>query len=167
MHIEVSGCPDEHFIPFIEQALEYYASELIKDKRTRNSVTIYVTFIDDHKYLATASIRKYNSRKKPREFDIELYRHLGSRRIFECLAHEMVHVKQYIFEELNESMTIWKGKKIDAESIDYYHHPWELEALAYERGLWATFVEKYKLWECLSDLRDPTLPIQYQPIAWK
>lgn len=167
MYIEIEGCPDVHFIPFIEKSIEYYAEKLIPDKRTRNSITINVVFDDDLDALAYCQIADYNSRKRPNRFIIELHKNLGSRRILDSLAHEMVHVKQYVFGELDDNQMQWKGKKCDGNKIDYYERPWEFEANGKEEGLFTGLVVKYKLWNIFSDLLNPDDPVDYRPIAWK
>lgn len=56
------------------------------------------------------------------------------------LAHEMVHVKQYINKELVDEIepetqvgfTSWKGARFDG---DYYDRPWEIEAFGLQRSL--------------------------------
>lgn len=59
------------------------------------------------------------------------------------LAHEIVHVKQFIRGELGDtfneggiSLTKWKGKLIDESNEDYFDLPWEIEASGREYGLW-------------------------------
>lgn len=42
------------------------------------------------------------------------------------LAHEMVHVKQFARNELNDQLTFWKGR--NHSSTDYCDQPWEKEA---------------------------------------
>lgn len=42
------------------------------------------------------------------------------------LAHEMVHMKQYLRKEINDNLTVWKGR--DFTDCDYANQPWELEA---------------------------------------
>ena len=49
------------------------------------------------------------------------------------LAHEMVHVKQFVKKELNPQLTVWKGKRILTE--DYYKMPHEREAFKLQRKL--------------------------------
>ena len=54
------------------------------------------------------------------------------------LAHEMVHVKQFVRKEMVINVTpkrstyYWKGKRVVA---DYYNQPWEIEAWKKERLL--------------------------------
>lgn len=43
------------------------------------------------------------------------------------LAHEMVHVKQYLRKEINYSLSKWKGKD-GFEDVNYWEQPWEIEA---------------------------------------
>ena len=61
----------------------------------------------------------------------------------ELLAHEMVHLKQYVTGQMVDdpfnSLVIWKGTAYDActdaNSWAYWNSPWELEAFARQRGL--------------------------------
>jgi hypothetical protein len=155
MRIKVEGCPDIHFIPFIENSLEYYAESLIKEKRIRNNIAINVIHVPDLKTLASVLPVGYNTQKKPRKFNIEVHTGLGSRRTLETLAHEMVHVKQYVYGEIEETLMAWKGKKYDSDANDYYSWPWEIEAHGKELGLYSKFVVKYSLWEIFTDMRNP------------
>lgn len=63
------------------------------------------------------------------------------------LAHECVHIKQYLRRELvlyvrDTGCARWKG--IFCEEYDYYSAPWELEADALENKLYTRFIEYYK-----------------------
>lgn len=61
----------------------------------------------------------------------------------ELLAHEMVHLRQYVTGELVDDfvtgLVIWKGvaydAPADASSWAYWNSPWELEAFGRQRGL--------------------------------
>ena len=48
------------------------------------------------------------------------------------LAHELVHAKQYIKQELSEDGRLWYGKEYD---LPYSELPWEKEAYAKEKEL--------------------------------
>jgi len=60
---------------------------------------------------------------------------------FMVLAHEMVHVKQYVTGDLVDSvegMCFWKNKcypEYDVDNNDYYFTPWEVEAYGLMYGL--------------------------------
>jgi hypothetical protein len=63
-----------------------------------------------------------------RDYEIELANHLDIRDLMVTLAHEMVHVKQYVRKEMDcESATRWKTNSV-AEDTPYYDLPWEKEA---------------------------------------
>ena len=61
----------------------------------------------------------------------------------ELLAHEMVHLRQYVTGQMVDdpfnSLVIWEGTAYDActdaNSWAYWNAPWELEAFARQRGL--------------------------------
>jgi hypothetical protein len=75
---------------------------------------------------------EYSSRGRPRSFVIELDNDLGNpgqlEMLMSTIAHEMVHVKQYAYGELDDGQTVWKGESIDGDSLPYSEHPWEIEA---------------------------------------
>ena len=54
------------------------------------------------------------------------------------LAHEMVHVKQYLRGELNWSLSKWKGKS-GYEDVEYWDLPWEVEARKLQHKLVGKF----------------------------
>ena len=61
---------------------------------------------------------------------ITMSSHLTKLQLRETLSHELIHAKQYINNELDESGTMWKGKPwgpSEGQSI-HHHSPWEREA---------------------------------------
>jgi hypothetical protein len=79
----------------------------------------------------------------------------------------MVHIKQFVHGETNETLSKWKGISIDADSLDYYHHPWELEAYSLETGLWTKLAVKEELWNVFEGISNPDAPIVKEKIKWK
>jgi hypothetical protein len=59
------------------------------------------------------------------------------REIASTIAHELVHIKQYIRRELTQGVTVWKGQKIPVGprggTIRYRDQPWEKEAFEREK----------------------------------
>lgn len=62
--------------------------------------------------------------------------------IMEILAHEMVHLKQYLKGELQNFIlghVIWKGTPMviytDPTDWGYWNSPWEMEAFGRQQGL--------------------------------
>jgi hypothetical protein len=70
------------------------------------------------------------------------------RKLLETVAHEMVHVKQYARGELYQGSRIakhrWQGKWI-SNNVDYWDHPWEIEAHGREAGLFIRWAEENNL----------------------
>lgn len=167
MNFRIVNCPDKDFKYFVEKAAHFYAKELITNTRIRNNCHTEIRFCSKIDEYGFASIEEYNTANKPRKFLIEINPNIGSRRILETLAHEMVHVKQYIEGETNDELTKWRGKRINPDKIDYWVQPWEIDAYGREIGLLTKFAISEHLWETFDDFVDPSGPIQYHPIAWK
>jgi hypothetical protein len=167
MRVKVVNCPDKDFKPFVERAALFYSKELVPNSRIRNNCYVEIKFDENIKEYGFASVEKYNTRKQPRKFLIEIHPHIGSRRILETLAHEMVHVKQYIQDETNDQLSKWRGKKINSDKVDYWVQPWEIDAYGRETGLLTKFAISENLWEIFNDFKNPTDPIKHTPIAWK
>lgn len=167
MQVNIINCPDKDFKPFVRRAVESYAQNLIPSKRLRDNIHLTIKFNSKLKVWAFASIEEYNASNKAREFMIEIHPWLGAAEIFKTLAHEMVHIKQFAYGETNETLSKWKGITIDSDAIDYYHHPWELEAYSLETGLWAKFAVKEELWNVFEGISNPDAPIVKEDIKWK
>lgn len=167
MNLKVINCPDKNFKPYIEKAALFYAKELITNTRIRNNCFTTIRFDGNLEEYGYASVEDYNSKKEPREFLIEIHPGIGARKILETLAHEMVHVKQYIYNETNDDLSVWHGKKFNSDKMDYWSHPWEIDAHGRETGLLTKFAVSECLWEVFEEFRNPNLPIVSIPIKWK
>jgi len=165
MNLVIRNTPDLKFNPYIKKALNFYGENLIS-KRILKNITINVIFKDKMDVQGLAEIEDYNTKKEPREFNIILFKYLGSFSIIKTLAHEMVHVKQYINHEINEYLSSWKGNYIDSDNLDYWKHPWEIEAFGLEVSLYSQFRDKEKLWEVFSDIRNPSAQLIKKNIEW-
>ena len=84
-------------------------------------------------------------RKTPRNFTIELDSGVNIRNLLINLAHEMVHMKQWVkgdmYEYSNPHMVRFMKKKYDMSNIDYYDYPWEIEAYGRQLGLFIRWCE--------------------------
>jgi hypothetical protein len=166
MKLSIIGCPDrENFRPYVKKAALFYASELLTPKMMEN-VFVKIKFNPKIAAYGYASVEDYNDSGKPREFEIEVHPGIGAYDILKTIAHEMVHVKQYIYGETNETLTRWKGQRVDADSIDYWVQPWEIEAHGYEAGLFTKFAIKEKLWEVFAGVTNPDSDIEMMPLGW-
>jgi hypothetical protein len=74
-------------------------------------------------------------------FEIEIKESLSREELIKTVAHEMVHVKQYLTGELVEERCkrIWKG--VDHTDDTHFNYPWEIEAYKLEEILYKSFEE--------------------------
>jgi hypothetical protein len=166
MKLRIVNCPDKDFKPFVERAVHFYGQSLMS-KRLLDNINLKVKFNPKLNVCGFASVEDYNNSGKPREFLIEIHSWIGAKEIFKTLAHEMVHVKQFAYMETNDSLTRWKGAVVDPDNLDYYKHPWEIEAYGMDTGLFTNFAIKEKLWEIFEGIQDPTTPIEKKKLGWK
>lgn len=70
----------------------------------------------------------------PRYLIMLLDADLKGNALFETLAHEMIHVKQYARGQfrIDGNKTIWLGKPL---KLKYHQQPWEIEAMSKEKVL--------------------------------
>ena len=124
------------------RALEYYASNLFTPQLQKHiEITVkFVKLTDYHHGLVT--VDDYNVLGSPRSFIIEINRSDNAETKLISLAHELVHVKQYARNELNEEMSYWRGKYVNSDTIPYEQQPWEIEAESRGKELYAQFLAK-------------------------
>ena len=116
-------------------------------------------------------IDEFDDRRNPRDFRIvidpyklamdEYDRTLSDKEWFHKLlrtvAHEMIHVKQYLRRELTckTKGLFWKGNAVDwSTELDYYNAPHEVEAYGREKAL---FLGYLVIWNQIKKLPPPTL----------
>jgi hypothetical protein len=165
MKLSVVGCPDKkHFLPYIKRAVQFYSLELMSNKMLEN-IFLRIKFnkkLDAHGY---ASVTEFSPSNKPRQFEIEIHPGIGAAEILRTLAHEMVHIKQYVHGEVNVNLTRWMGIKVDEP--DYWVQPWEIEAYGNQPGLFTKFAKEEKLWEVFKGIENPDTKIISKPLGWR
>lgn len=85
---------------------------------------------------------------KPRRFKINISSRLRFETFLTTLAHELVHVKQYVKGELKDyirypGLCKWNGKQIYYGEHDYYTHPtfpWEIEAYGHQSSIYCKYL---------------------------
>jgi hypothetical protein len=167
MKLKVIKSPDRNFTPYIKRAANFYAQYLIPGKKLRNNLELFIKFNHKMPYFGLAQIEDYNLSGKPRTFLVEIHPWIGAKEILRTLAHEMVHVKQFVNGETNENLSKWMGVPIDSDAIDYYHQPWEMEAYSIEIGMFTKFVAKEQLWKVFKGINNPDSKIIKTDIKWK
>ena len=131
---------------------EYALSSLIPSKRLRDNLMINI-HLRHHSNEGEAKLSEGTNRYRPRSFKIILDHHrmetnemTGETRtdmewfveILKTLAHELVHVKQYVLGELKtrDVGLVYKGINHDAMNLmEYFELPYEIEAYGREKGL--------------------------------
>ena len=165
MQLSILKCPDrDRFRPYIKRAAHYYASQLISSKKIQD-LQLTIKFDRKLEEYGYASVSHHILNKKERAYLIEINPQIGARDILDTLAHEMVHIKQYVYGETNETLTRWKGQII-TDDVDYFDHPWEIEAYGMAIGLFTKFVIQEKLWEVFFGIRNPHRKIDPIPLGW-
>ena len=155
MQLSIVGCPDkERFRPYVKRAVIFYTNELISKKLLEN-IYLKIKFSKTLDVLGYAEVKEYNNSGKPREFEIELNYNISGPDILKTLAHELVHIKQFVYGETNEALTRWKGNK------------WEIEARGLELALFTKFAIEEKLWNVFKDVNNLDEPIEIEPLGWK
>lgn len=123
-------------------AINYYADILFTPtKKQKLELTVKYPKLNVY---GLVYIDSYDLKGKPDSFVVEIDRSLSTEEKLKTLAHELVHVKQYSCGYLNESMTRWRGKKVNLSELDYENIPWEIEAEFYGLNLYESFIHNNK-----------------------
>ena len=144
---------------------EFAMSTLVPSKRLRDNLTLNI-HLRHHSNEGEAKLDSETNRYRPRSFRIYLDHHrmetnemTGEERtsaewfveILKTLAHELVHVKQYVMGELTwrDAGLLYKGINHDPENLmEYFELPYEIEAYGREKGLLYGFL---KVWAGIED----------------
>jgi len=160
------GHSDERFNEYVQRASQFYAEQLFPKQLLRH-IVVTVKFSKHLDAFGYTGVEKRNTKGAAREFLIELHPYISGKEILKTLAHEFVHVKQYVYGELDEQQTQWQCQPFDSDAVDYFELPWEIEAYGREAGLWSNFAKKESLWNVLESVNNPDTPVQPVPIGWK
>jgi Zn-dependent peptidase ImmA (M78 family) len=126
--------------PKIKSALKYFADNLIS-KQLQRFISVKIVFISNADNYGEVEITDYNT-KGPRDFTLFIDKNLPEEEKIRTIAHELVHVKQYVYNELNEQMTMWRGKKVSEDDyLNYNDRPWEREAYKMEKKLYGDYIK--------------------------
>lgn len=152
MQVTVRGTRDRKFASVMRKAARSFASNLFGHK-----MLPHLTFriICTHELSASGFCGPSDiaDLSRPRDFEIELLNKDRTRlSIITTLAHEMVHAKQFAYGQLKDKVvkrkfvTTWHGVPYDDE-VDYWDHPWEIEAYGLENSLVAKFLQASNLYD--------------------
>lgn len=130
----------------LEEAARFFAAQLIH-ARTVNKMELDIEIVNS--LDVEGECISEDDHKNPRYFTIRL-RKQPLEDMIKVLAHEMVHVKQYVKNELGKELSLarggkglrivtrWMGEFWSPSSKEdaYWDAPWEIEAYGREVGLY-------------------------------
>lgn len=133
----------------LKMATHFYASRLMSDRMLGTlevNVNIIKNFYEKNKILGEA-YPKDDDFKNKKQFVINLEWNKLGKRVLQCLAHEMVHVKQYAKGELkfHERKNLITFQRKQYQDDEYWESLWEIEAYGREVGLYQKFKPTLKL----------------------
>ncbi len=139
MKVRTRKFKDRTLIRYIREATEFYLQQLLpSDKRSKLQVDIIgYDSMDSDGSCERISASKYL---------IELKKGMSLELLLITLAHEMVHVKQYVQKELkiiyvkDDVVDVWMGKRY--RNVKYYDQPWEKEAFGTDENLYQDFLSE-------------------------
>ncbi len=138
-----------------KSAIHYFADKLFSHQLKRNLGVRVIIRRKPMEFYGLIEVVSYNTSGRAREFNIEINGTISAEDKIRTLAHEMVHVKQYAYDELNSEMTLWRGKKVNPDKIPYAQQPWEIEAWTKGDKLYRSFMNGYVR---LCALQRPRIP---------
>lgn len=145
MNIRVVNCIDKEFKHFIVDSTRYFISELMP-KNVYDELNIDIRF---YKNLKDYGNTLYN---EPNDFLIKLRKNMSVKNIFETLAHELVHVKQFVLGQIDTNLDTWCGKKV---TCNYLFQPWEVEANGLSYTLFFNYCHMHELWHIFTEIDNP------------
>lgn len=157
MQIVVTGTKNQSQSDDIKEAAEFFADILMDPRMVRN----IVLDININKMLdVQGECINDDGGRSPRFFTINLRNKRSDESIFKTLSHEMVHLKQYAKNELQNGFIIptKNGLKIASKWMDeiwqpkrkehhYFDAPWEIAAYGMEVGLYHRWLQHKEIQE--------------------
>lgn len=126
MRYKIYGVKNAAFRRTIREALYYFEDELKLDEY--DYVTVKVKVKKDIDVFGYCSIDEVDEDDVVHTIEMEIQTGQSDDELIHTIAHEMVHVRQYVTGELSAELDVWRGKEIDSDNMDYEEHPWEIEA---------------------------------------
>lgn len=151
MNLYINGyrSNNEKLVNVLCEAAHFYAYKLLGGRMYRNiDVDLNLKRNLYKKEGAYGYCSIYAEASKPREFEIELDTSTENtvENLLTWLAHEFVHIKQFVRGELvdyEDGSVKWKSKVYRDGKVSYEDSPWEKEAYRLEDKLYLEFWNSY------------------------
>ena len=144
--VKIYGCSDKHLKQLLLRASHFFIKSLMPRKR-KLKVAVFIKenlLAQEGAYASCYQMDLYNAGC---DYTICMDCAQPESTMLCSLAHEMVHVKQFVRKELTilngNYCAKWKGVNFSEDS-DYEEMPWELEADKYELELSKKFYKSNK-----------------------
>jgi hypothetical protein len=142
MRLRIFGNPRKVNKELARDAMNFYIESLLGSDT--DDLKIHVKFIDN---LVRDTNYKAHSQPTVKAFILGIDSNLTQRATLKCLAHEIVHIKQFACRELvyhatDDNLVLWHGEEMVWNQKDvkyYYNTPWEIEANSREVGLYELY----------------------------
>lgn len=144
MQVLVRGHRSKRFKDFLARSVEFYCG-LLLPKNKANNLFVEIVLkkkLDDD---SDGYCIDHGKDGKYRDFEIEVSKGKSVRDTLQTIAHETVHLKQFVMGELKDGMvpattSVWKGRVVNEIKTNYWDLPWEIEAFGREKGLYHRFI---------------------------
>jgi len=151
LYIDGFRSQNKDLVRDLTEASWYYTFILLGNRMMNSdSLLVDIQLVKDMKIKTEAYgfCSVMGTMAKPREFQIELDSSMEHERghLLTWLAHEFVHLKQFLRKELydyDDNTTQWKTKRYKLNTITYDEAPWEKEAYKLEGKLYNAYMEQY------------------------
>lgn len=147
MRIHIRGKETSLSKKEIRCATKFFAAHLMSFRQTKN----IIVNIALKKNLINKGECEVNDIHNPYEFVIYISNKMSKKLQLHTLAHELVHVKQYVKRELIDHSSLrlinystWKNKKYNLQKLNYFDQPWEIDAYGREIGLYVRYKDYLK-----------------------
>lgn len=149
IEVEVYGCRSKKKIEFYKLAINHFFYQILPKRKN-----IVIDLCIEKKLNADAFCTEIS----PSYFVIEVAKELPILEQIRCLAHEVVHCKQYLKKQLiyKDGNVYWKNKIFENHALTsrwqddfkseyqtYIEMPWEKEAFGLEESMFNNFLMYY------------------------
>ena len=142
MYLEIFDKPKTLNADLLESTIRFYARKLMTSKMLKD-LLLELQFTRGLKRHHGDAMMYWNDQEvKPKEFTIEMDSSIGIKTALITLAHEMIHIWQYVTGKMQDgadSTCFWEGIPYDLNEVEYEDHPWEIEAFSKEKDLYNEF----------------------------
>jgi hypothetical protein len=153
--VRISGAMPIDMKNHFRDAVEFYANYLMSPQLVKN-LNIHLKYKRELDDETVGECEVLSESMNARHFKITITPMSNNKMnrvmLFQTLAHEMIHVKQYATKQLkymsrSAEKIKWKGRYINEDKVKYEKLPWEKEAFLKESSLFSEYV-------CYSDSFD-------------